>query len=237
MNVSGIVYNQNSDQPDALREFYRDVIGFKPNPEMGEGALLAGGAPFIIDSHSDVSGKTQEPPRTFINVMVDDVEQEQKRLEAAGVRFLGEPSREPISFTTYVDPDGNYGQVYSMAGVPAGSGSMAITRHSEQPERLREFFRNVLGLSDDYPDLGNPFIAGGTSIYIGPHSEVHGDTREPARILLNFFVDDLAAEQGRIEAHGVKFIRTAGREPWGGVISTFPDPDGNYLQLIEMRPE
>ena len=56
-------------------------------------------------------------------------------------------------------------------------------------------------------------------------------------MLINFFVDDLAAEQARLEGLGVKFIRTAGREEWGGVISTFLDPDGNYCQLIQFRPE
>ena len=49
-------------------------------------------------------------------------------------------------------------------------------------------------------------------------------------------VADLAAEQKRIEGQGVKFIRSAGREEWGGVISTFADPDENYLQLIEFQP-
>ena len=56
-------------------------------------------------------------------------------------------------------------------------------------------------------------------------------------MLLNFMVDDLAAEQKRLEAQGVKFIRTAGKEYWGGVISTFVDPDGNYPQLIEFKPQ
>ena len=60
--------------------------------------------------------------------------------------------------------------------------------------------------------------------------------RSPPRMLLDFFVDDLAAEQKRLEAAGVKFIRTAGKEQWGGVISTFLDPDGNYCQLIEYKP-
>jgi hypothetical protein len=32
------------------------------------------------------------------------------------------------------------------------------------------------------------------------------------------------------------FIRTQGREDWGGVISTFLDPNGNYLQMIEFNP-
>lgn len=113
----------------------------------------------------------------------------------------------------------------------------AVGRFSDDPARMRDFYRDVVGLSDDVPDLGNPFMAAGTPLYVGAeHSEVHGPAKEPARILLNFFVADLAAEQARIEGHGVSFIRTAGREYWGGVISTFPDPDGNYLQLIEFSP-
>jgi len=56
-------------------------------------------------------------------------------------------------------------------------------------------------------------------------------------MLLNFFVEDLAAEQARLEGHGVEFVRKAGKEYWGGVISTFVDPDGNYCQLIEYQPE
>jgi catechol 2,3-dioxygenase-like lactoylglutathione lyase family enzyme len=49
-------------------------------------------------------------------------------------------------------------------------------------------------------------------------------------------VDDIAAEEARLEALGVTFIRKQGREDWGGVISTFLDPDGNYGQLIEFKP-
>ena len=32
---------------------------------------------------------------------------------------------------------------------------------------------------------------------------------------------------------GVEFVRRGGKEPWGGRISTFLHPDGNYYQLIE----
>jgi hypothetical protein len=39
-----------------------------------------------------------------------------------------------------------------------------------------------------------------------------------------------------LEAKGVQFIRTQGKEWWGGTISTFVDPDGNYIQLLEFRP-
>ena len=74
-------------------------------------------------------------------------------------------------------------------------------------------------------------------ISIDSHSEVHGKAQEPQRVLINFFVDDLSAEQARLEDAGVEFIRKAGKEYWGAVISTFVDPDGNYGQLIEFKPE
>src|SRR5262249_19650361 len=64
------------------------------------------------------------------------------------------------------------------------------------------------------------------------HSETKGKAKEPQRVLINFMVDDLDAEQQRLEGLGVPFIRDKGREPWGGRVSTFLDPDGHHLQLI-----
>ena len=55
-------------------------------------------------------------------------------------------------------------------------------------------------------------------------------------MLLNFIIDDLASEQKRLEAQGVKFILSPAEEPGFGVISTFLEPDGNYCQLIELSP-
>jgi predicted enzyme related to lactoylglutathione lyase len=239
MDAAQLVFNLNSEHPDALRAFYRDIVRLKPHPDMGEGALIAATTPFIIDSHSALSGRAREPARTIFNFMVDDLVREQARMEAAGARFLtngGTPATGQISFSTFVDPDGNYGQIFQGDGFPAGTEMFAVMRHSGEADRLRDFFRNVLGLSDDFPHLGNPFMAGETAIYIGSHSEVHGAARESARTMLNLFVGDLAAEQKRLEDRGVTFIRSAGKEYWGGVISTFVDPDGNYLQLIEFRP-
>ncbi len=113
--------------------------------------------------------------------------------------------------------------------------SFVININSEQPDRLRAFYADVVGLPRN-PDMGeHAFMAGNTPFLIDGHSEVHGQAKEPQRVLVDFFVDDLAAEQKRLEGQGVKFIRTAGREFWGGVISTFVDPDGNYCQLIEFK--
>jgi predicted enzyme related to lactoylglutathione lyase len=115
--------------------------------------------------------------------------------------------------------------------------SLVINITSEKPDRLLTFYRDVVGLPPN-PDIGDgAFLAGGTPFIVDGHSSTKGATKEPQRVLVNFFVDDLAAEQSRLEEQGVKFIRTAGKEYWGGVISTFLDPDGNYCQLIEYKPE
>src|SRR5690606_33641342 len=78
---------------------------------------------------------------------------------------------------------------------------------------------------------------GGGILYVDGHSETHGPTKEPQRVLINFSVGDLKAEQQWLKGYGVQFIREEGREYWGGVFSTFLDPDGNYLQRLEFRPD
>ncbi len=115
--------------------------------------------------------------------------------------------------------------------------SFNINITSDDPERLTTFYRDVVGLPI-HPQMGDgAFEVAGAALLIDGHSEIHGPAKEPQRVLINMFVADLAAEQTRLEEQGVTFIRTAGREFWGGVISTFPDPDGNYLQLIEFNPQ
>ena len=114
---------------------------------------------------------------------------------------------------------------------------LIVNINSHQPEELKRFYREVVGLPPHPdPNRESTFVAGGTEIVIDSHSEVKSQSAQPQRILLNFFVEDIAREQQRLEDAGVEFIRKQGREYWGGVISTFRDPDGNFLQLIEFRP-
>jgi predicted enzyme related to lactoylglutathione lyase len=106
---------------------------------------------------------------------------------------------------------------------------------SENPQRLGEFFRDIVQL-EPVPDAGEyAFKLGDAMFIIDGHSETKGSAREPHRYLIDFMVDDLKSEQDRLEAQGVTFIRKEGREYWGGVLSTFLDPDGNYCQLLEFK--
>ena len=62
----------------------------------------------------------------------------------------------------------------------------------------------------------------------------------PGATFLNDLTSDgrsvYVSDTGLAMGSGVTFIRTAGKEEWGGVISTFLDPDGNYVQIIEYKP-
>ncbi|MEX0750754.1 MAG: VOC family protein [Dehalococcoidia bacterium] len=108
---------------------------------------------------------------------------------------------------------------------------------SDDPARLIAFYRDVVGLTPK-PGLSEfAFDLGTMTLGFDGHSDTRGKAGEPSRWLLNFSVDDLQAEEQRLTAQGVEFIRSRGRETWGGLISTFLDPDGNYLQLIEYRPQ
>ena len=104
---------------------------------------------------------------------------------------------------------------------------------SEDPDRLKSFYRDTVGLPN-VPEMGDgAFAVGGANLFVDGHSETRGQAKEPQRMLVDLVVDDVAAEQARLEGQGVEFIRREGKEEWGGTISTFLDPDGNYCQLVQ----
>jgi predicted enzyme related to lactoylglutathione lyase len=104
---------------------------------------------------------------------------------------------------------------------------------SDDPDRLRAFYRDIVGLEPN-PMIGPAgYSAAGVGFVIDGHSETRGKAKEPSRLMFNFHVDDIRAEQARLERLGVKFVRPATQEPWSGYMATFEDPDGNYAQLIQ----
>jgi predicted enzyme related to lactoylglutathione lyase len=129
----------------------------------------------------------------------------------------------------------------ALRGEPTRGSSMNVQQFTlnytiDQPDRLFAFYRDTVGLEVN-PDMGDHALnAGGAVLFFDGHSETHGKAKEPQRYLVSFFVEDIASEQARLKAAGVPFVREMGKEYWGGVISTFLDPDGNYGQLIQYTP-
>jgi predicted enzyme related to lactoylglutathione lyase len=50
-------------------------------------------------------------------------------------------------------------------------------------------------------------------------------------------VSDLDAAHRQLAAKGVRFTMVPTRQPWGGYMATFADPDGNVFYLDQIRAE
>ena len=105
---------------------------------------------------------------------------------------------------------------------------------SSQPEVLAAFYAKVLGKPADFSDSGyTGWQFGTTGLVVGPHSEVMGSSKEPARILIGFTTTEVKEEFARIKGVGATVVaepyQMEGNPGW---IATFADPDGNYFQLM-----
>jgi predicted enzyme related to lactoylglutathione lyase len=106
---------------------------------------------------------------------------------------------------------------------------------SEAPKKLVDFYRQVLALEPKWlEEEYTGFEVGACALVIGPHSKVHGQSKNPERILFNFETSDVKGEFERIKGLGAKVIAEPyhmGDDPdfW---IATLADPDGNYFQLV-----
>lgn len=54
---------------------------------------------------------------------------------------------------------------------------------------------------------------------------------------IGFGVPDLRAAHEQLVAKGVRFPMAPAKQPWGGFMATFADPDGNVFYLDELREE
>ena len=109
---------------------------------------------------------------------------------------------------------------------------------TDQLTTMKSFYRDILGLSI-HSETSN-FIAfdmgNNLRLSLGVHSDVHGLSSDPHRIMVNLGVDDIAVTYGRLNELGVKFIRKPEKETWGGYVATLQDPDSNIIQLLQ-QPE
>lgn len=82
-------------------------------------------------------------------------------------------------------------------------------------------------------DTGVGLSVGGFYLWIGQHSQVHGQSKDPNRIMLNFAVDSVMQTYQELQDKGVNFIASPFKAPtFDKYFATFTDPDGNILQLI-----
>ena len=102
-----------------------------------------------------------------------------------------------------------------------------------------DFYQNTLGLKLRFRD---DKFAHGSFATDGALVSVQGVGTEQASLVgrqtgVGFGVAALDAEHRALSGKGVKFTMKPERQPWGGYMSMFADPEGNVFYLDELRKE
>ena len=99
--------------------------------------------------------------------------------------------------------------------------------------RAVAFYREVVGLRliRQEGESWAQFDAG--PIQFALHGAIEGHAVAPGGATAVFEVDDLDAARRTLEGRGVVFDEHAGEVPGYARFASFPDPDGNTVQIIE----
>jgi predicted enzyme related to lactoylglutathione lyase len=105
-----------SEDPKALGEFYKKVLGKDPEmvDDQGYYGFLAGSTFLSIGPHDKVKGTNPNPERMMLNFETTEVKEEFERIKALGATVVAEPyamGESDASIATFSDPDGNYFQI------------------------------------------------------------------------------------------------------------------------------
>ncbi|TDU90015.1 putative enzyme related to lactoylglutathione lyase [Kribbella voronezhensis] len=104
---------------------------------------------------------------------------------------------------------------------------------STDPERLKKWY--VDGFHAEVNGYGNLDL-GGFVMVIEKRDDVAAATVEPGRVVLNFAVEDIEAAAAHLRTLAVDWL-VEPEDRGVGWFATLVDPDGNYVQLIQMKPE
>ena len=112
---------------------------------------------------------------------------------------------------------------------------IGINVYTGHLEEMVSFYRDILRIRlRSSHDSSVVFeLRPGMRLNIGSHASVHGPSKDPFRVMINFETLDIHTTYTDLTERGVHFIRPPEKESWGGWIATFEDPDGNTLQLLQ----
>jgi NAD(P)-dependent dehydrogenase (short-subunit alcohol dehydrogenase family) len=107
----------------------------------------------------------------------------------------------------------------------------SILLGTTRPAELRDWYRKALAPGHEGD---GPIDLGGFLLVIEQRDDVEAKNNEPGRMILNFHVDDFDAVAAQLRAADVDWLVPVSDRP-GGIFGTFVDPDGNYLQIIQLK--
>ncbi|WP_214318816.1 VOC family protein [Nonomuraea sediminis] len=114
-------------------------------------------------------------------------------------------------------------------------GSMLLS--STDPQRLRDWY--VAALEPQENNEGNGYrilTFGEFHVLIDSRADIGDKNPEPGRVIFNFHVDDAHAVAARVDKLGTTWLAEL-EERDGGLFATAIDPDGNYVQIIQLSEE
>ena len=103
---------------------------------------------------------------------------------------------------------------------------------STDSDRLRAWY---VAAFDVRPDVDGFLPFGPVGVLIVGRDDVAASTVEPGRVLLNYHVTDIAARAAHLDGMAATWVAPVEYRADGGAwFGTVTDPDGNYVQLIEL---
>ena len=105
--------------------------------------------------------------------------------------------------------------------------------------RSLRFFRDKVGLRLAFYDRKHKWVcfdAGRTAFSLTTPWNRDAKKMVGRRTGLSFYVDDIEKTVKVLTKKRVKFNFPPRRQPWGGILANFRDPDGNSYFLLQMPP-
>ena len=108
---------------------------------------------------------------------------------------------------------------------------------STDPTRLHDWYSAALAPdNDEKVDQYRILDFGGFYLLIDTRDDISATNPEPGRTIINFDVADARAVVDRMQALGTTWVAEL-EDRDGSLFATALDPDGNFVQIIQMSPE
>lgn len=105
--------------------------------------------------------------------------------------------------------------------------------------RSKPFYQDSLGLNLEVDGSSEGYLvfsSAGISMVV-ENSEASDDTTGELLVGrftgLSFRVVDISESYNKLIESGVEFLDPPEKQPWGGTIASFKDPDGNILTIVQ----
>ncbi len=113
----------------------------------------------------------------------------------------------------------------------------SILLASTEPERLRSWYVAALEPEENAEmDQYRVLKFGGCYVLIDTRSDIEDKNSKPGRVILNFDVADARTVVDRMNDLGTAWLAEL-EDRDGSLFATAIDPDGNYVQIIQLSDE